>query len=79
MQAKIVTEKIVVRGEKRRKIVRMDECLGYLIGIAPSDIAEEDYQAMIVWMRRAGARLAKINARLAKENADWCGEETVEI
>ena len=116
MQAKIVTEKIVVRGEKMRKIMRFEGVLGrdalpvaYLntrdvplfysnepsnmpgIYHAPAidkaccwiyegDIIQEAaFQELLVWMRRAGARLAKINARLAKENTDWHGEEEVEI
>lgn len=135
MQAKIVTEKVVVRGEKMRKIIRFEGILAekelpveYVKTLGPkfaltreervdifiptlvespqmtttpngttlvcwkgSDnhtdifllpgyvIPELLYQEALVWMRRSGARLAKINRRLAAENADWHGEEVIEI
>lgn len=53
-------------------------CRSYRLRIG-DEIREEVFQEIIVWFRRAGARLGKINMRLAKENAGWCGEEVVEI
>jgi hypothetical protein len=37
-------------------------------------VPAEDFQAICVWLRRAGNRLAKINRKLAKENAGWEGD-----
>ena len=44
-----------------------------------SRIPLEQYREILAWMRRAGNRLAKINRRLAAENADWRGEGVDEI
>lgn len=43
------------------------------------ELPEATFQELLTWLRRSGARLGKINRRLAKENADWHGEEAVEI
>jgi hypothetical protein len=52
----------------------------YAVGLPiGAPLFEAEFQEILVWLRRAGSRLTKINARLAKENADWHGEETVEI
>ncbi len=37
-------------------------------------VPAEDFQAICVWLRRAGSRLARINRKLAKENAGWEGD-----
>lgn len=42
-------------------------------------IPEAEFQELLAWMKRAGAKLAKINRRLAAANADWNGQETIEI
>lgn len=114
-QASIETEKIVVRGEKFRRILGFSGILtkaelprDYLEKPGPRfhrndlafdcagtgnrdidsrwygpkntvEISEAEYQELLLWMRRAGSRLAKINVRLAKENADWSGKEVVTI
>ena len=134
--ATIKTEKVVVRGEKCRKIVGWGDVLteeqlpkeytqdrvvgGWPKGNAPffavyrsqlsfygpkdalkghsvsrntceeldcctftiwkdSILPEATYQELMLWLRRAGARLGKINRRFAEENKDWHGEEVFEI
>jgi hypothetical protein len=39
-------------------------------------LLEEDFQNVLLWMRRAGGRLGKINRELAEENEKWHGTET---
>ena len=127
--AKILTEKVVVRGEKCRRILGFDGILEkemlpkrYIVPFqddqgfyrptkdippyfyldpemdyrvflhAPVDgpffsfwiatdqvIFEELFQEIILWMKRAGARLSKINKRIAEEGKEWKGEETIVI
>ena len=42
-------------------------------------ISDKELQKRLATIRRCGTRLQEINARLAKENADWHGEETFVI
>ena len=129
MQAKIKSEKVLIRGQKFRKLVafegiakRSELPVEYLpdfnwsdypgpefalsddglslramlpreCGLPAQDVRdnliytgaeflsigkslpEQDFQALLKWLRICGARLAKINKRLAAENAGWAGEE----
>lgn len=47
--------------------------IGFCIG---SDFAETDFQELLVWLKRAGSRLAKIRQQ---ERDAWSGKETIEI
>ena len=115
MSITIKTERIIVRGEQKRKIIGFS-----LLGVndLPKEYANGEYvarydknriayrkpdktktnhgsscdyirineilsdeflQQALKNIRRCGNRLQEINARLAKENVDWHGEETIII
>jgi len=43
------------------------------------EITEDELTELLTWMKHAGARLTKINKKLAEENRGWEGPETFEI
>lgn len=109
MGIKIETEKIVVRGERKRKVVKIEmlkaidlpaeycsgesvtaDCHNKLsvwysqndrqvrqnILAEESIYSEKTFAKNLATIRVCGNNLARINKRLAKENADWHGNET---